>query len=231
MRVLLQKITAPGKSLGEIAIEVRQSVKQLAETVTRGGLPHLQTVAYYDETLGGPIFLAMKPTTSQTPEPNNSKATAVTFKTFNNRDSKGGDLKTLKEVDINACTAACRSDPQCKAFSYDKWNRWCFLKSRASTLLLEPSSVMAIRNDVPTPDNSTTNAEMQRFKNKIFPGDGYKSVVATSYEACLPICKDDLSCVTFTFLKREERCKLFKTPNEYFSDMNAESGVKRQTTP
>ena len=69
---------------------------------------------------------------------------------------------------------------------------------------------------------------MQRLKNKTFPGDGYKSVTVKTYDACQPICENDLLCVTFTFMKREERCKLFKTANEYFDDNNAESGIKRQ---
>lgn len=54
-RVLLPKLTAPGKSIIELAREVREDVEALALTVN-----HPQRPAYYDE-LSGPIFYFVPP--------------------------------------------------------------------------------------------------------------------------------------------------------------------------
>jgi uncharacterized protein len=54
-RVLLQKLTVPGKSIVELAREVREDVEALALTVN-----HSQRPAYYDE-LSGPVFHFVPP--------------------------------------------------------------------------------------------------------------------------------------------------------------------------
>jgi hypothetical protein len=223
MRVFLDKIATPGETLADIIGKVRQGVKDLAATaIDFDGTPHLQTVAYYDETSGGPIFLA---NASPLHQPSNE----ITYKTLNNRDINGGDYRTVARVDLNTCVTECRANVQCQAFSYDKWNRWCFLKTNLSDLLLDPRSVTGIRQGLSTPRTSSIQARIKPYRNKIFLGDGYKSVAARSYETCERSCQDDLSCVVFTFLKNENRCKFFRLAGEYFPDTKGDSGVKSQT--
>jgi hypothetical protein len=55
-RVLLPALAKPGLHLGDLAIEVREQVAQLADTIG-----HEQRPAYYDETIGGRIYLAGLP--------------------------------------------------------------------------------------------------------------------------------------------------------------------------
>lgn len=49
-------------------------------------------------------------------------------------DYFGFDLRTVQDVELDACTQSCLDDPQCKAFTYNTSARWCFLKSDHSTL-------------------------------------------------------------------------------------------------
>ncbi len=44
-------------------------------------------------------------------------------------DLFGQDYETRKDLDLNACKAACLADPRCRAFTYNTKARWCFLKS------------------------------------------------------------------------------------------------------
>lgn len=44
-------------------------------------------------------------------------------------DYFGGDYETLKEVDLDACRAACLDDNRCLAFTFNSIAGWCFLKT------------------------------------------------------------------------------------------------------
>ncbi|MBR0814542.1 caspase family protein [Bradyrhizobium diazoefficiens] len=59
-RIFIEQLKRPELHLGDLAVEVRERVAALAQTATDGGgqpAPHEQTPAYYDQTLGGRIFL------------------------------------------------------------------------------------------------------------------------------------------------------------------------------
>jgi TPR repeat protein len=60
-RVLIQQLASPGVDLGGLAIEVRERVAELAlKAKDEDGKPdpHEQTPAYYDQTIGGRVYLA-----------------------------------------------------------------------------------------------------------------------------------------------------------------------------
>ncbi|MFB6419728.1 MULTISPECIES: NADase-type glycan-binding domain-containing protein [Bradyrhizobium] len=59
-RIFIEQLKRPELHLGDLAVEVRERVAALAQTATDGGgqpAPHEQTPAYYDQTLGGRIYL------------------------------------------------------------------------------------------------------------------------------------------------------------------------------
>lgn len=49
--------------------------------------------------------------------------------TIEDADFFGGDYRTVQDVDIEACKAACLEDNLCRAFTYNVSANWCFLKS------------------------------------------------------------------------------------------------------
>ncbi|WP_041375997.1 alpha-2-macroglobulin family protein [Polymorphum gilvum] len=54
--------------------------------------------------------------------------------TIPDADYFGADYRTVKEVELATCEAACLADPMCRAFTYNTAARWCFLKSDAGQL-------------------------------------------------------------------------------------------------
>ena len=59
-RIFVEQLKRPELHLGDLAVEVRERVAALALMATDGGgqpAPHEQTPAYYDQTLGGRIYL------------------------------------------------------------------------------------------------------------------------------------------------------------------------------
>jgi hypothetical protein len=60
-RIFAEQLVRPDLHLGDLAVEVRERVAALALQATDGNgqpTPHEQTPAYYDQTLGGRIYLA-----------------------------------------------------------------------------------------------------------------------------------------------------------------------------
>lgn len=56
------------------------------------------------------------------------------IQTIPNADYFGFDYRTVKDVPLDACSAECLADSQCKAFTYNQSAGWCFLKNGYGTL-------------------------------------------------------------------------------------------------
>ncbi|QDG78242.1 alpha-2-macroglobulin [Labrenzia sp. PHM005] len=54
--------------------------------------------------------------------------------TIDDADFFGSDYRTVKDVDLEGCKAACIGDNQCRAFTFNTSAGWCFLKSGAGQL-------------------------------------------------------------------------------------------------
>ncbi|SEP98831.1 hypothetical protein SAMN05428969_1426 [Devosia sp. YR412] len=61
-----------------------------------------------------------------------SGATAADTKVtlLENTDLPGFDYSILRDVDLDACTAACTDDNICRAFTFNAQSNWCFLKGQ-----------------------------------------------------------------------------------------------------
>src|SRR4029077_2858656 len=128
---------------------------------------------------------------------------AARYRTYQNRDIEGGDIAApMKQVDLPVCISACQTNRQCRAFSYDKWNRYCFLKSQIGALSLDPRSVTGVAENAPPPAMATGPITMERYRGKGFPGAGYRTLGGT-FETCEAACRTDQACVAFTFDKSQ----------------------------
>jgi hypothetical protein len=79
-RIFAEELVKPGLHLGDLAVETRERVAALALRATdRAGnpAPHEQTPAYYDQTLGGRIYLAGNATSASKPAEAPKLAAAV----------------------------------------------------------------------------------------------------------------------------------------------------------
>ena len=118
-RVFVEQLVKPGLDLSNLAIEVRERVAQLALSAKddTGRLePHEQTPAYYDQTIGGRVYLAGLPkpgaiipgevpsdekvwsTVKDTNEPSQLRRFLEQFPTSPRRDEAMGRLTTLERA-------------------------------------------------------------------------------------------------------------------------------------
>jgi PAN domain len=153
------------------------------------------------------------------------------FNAYNNFDMRTGDLRTLKKVGLSACIASCESDIRCQAYSFDKWNEWCFLKSSVTKLVLEPSAITGIRKTIDPPSQSDSTIRIDRRAAKTLEGKVLKKDAAKSPELCEQSCGPDQKCLGFTFSKKTEACQLFGDITTLSLDRESVSGVKTQSPP
>jgi hypothetical protein len=163
-------------------------------------------------------------------DPGAPRAEEGAYRKYENRDLNGGDIATLKNVALaESCETSCKQNPQCRAYSFDKWNRYCFLKSQIGVLRLDPRSITGVREDVPSPAMASGGITMERYRKRGFPGSGYKFATVAQYEACEAACQGEEACVAYTFKKVERVCRLFATAGEYMPEVGSDSGAKVQS--
>ena len=152
------------------------------------------------------------------------------FVLHDNYDVVGGDLRRMERVDQDTCKDACMQEAECKGYSYDKWNRWCFLKNALPLLRLEPNTVSALRAGMQKPEHSSAPVRMHKYTNRAFPWRGQQANKAESFDECQSRCQAAESCIAATYFKATRQCRLMETAEEPVPDSKADSTVKRQET-
>jgi hypothetical protein len=149
------------------------------------------------------------------------------FTVYSSRDMEGGDYHKQRGISLDQCENLCKKDGRCQAYSYDAWNRYCFLKSSINPLRLEPRSVTSVAGGVAV-TNDEREPVIQRRPQKAFPNQPYLQANAQNYGDCSQRCLKDKRCEAFNFYQFTRRCNLIEKPKEYSDDRGAEVGIKVQ---
>ncbi|MCA1297253.1 alpha-2-macroglobulin family protein [Stappia indica] len=89
--------------------------------------------------------------------------------TIDNADYFGSDLRTLKDVDLDACKAACVAEKSCQALTYNTSAGWCFLKSSVGELHAFKGAIAGRIVMVKAMDEATVDA--RRADLSFLPGN------------------------------------------------------------
>lgn len=206
-------------------------------TVLLGGSPessgrHTARVSLLNcneqECYVGVVLARQGAPTVQSPPVTPETSPARAFKTIENFDLVGVDLRVMKDVQPQACAQACANNTQCMGYSADKWNRYCVLKSKIVNRRLDPRASSGFVDSGNEPLPVATPAQMLRLRGKAFPWAGQHASEISTFEECENRCSSSDSCVAFTFFKARQLCRLMETTGEYFSDAKADSGIKQQ---
>jgi hypothetical protein len=149
------------------------------------------------------------------------------FTAYGGRDMEGGDYHKQRGVSLDQCGNLCKRDSRCQAYSYDAWNRYCYLKSSFKPLRLEPRSITFVASGASV-SYDEREPIIQRRPQKAFPNAPYLQANAQSYGDCAQRCLKDKRCEAFNFYQSSRRCNLIEKPNEYSDDRGAEVGIKVQ---
>jgi hypothetical protein len=163
------------------------------------------------------------------------------FTTRRNRDIYGQDIALpggqvgISAVDINACAVKCDSTKSCVAFSFDRWNHWCYQKNNIVTVLVDAHLIIAVKKGfgIPNPTMSTAPSELRTRYNKRFVGEPIARTRASDFKTCKAACAHDTGCIAFNFLKdagKAKNCEMFKESEKgYRDDPSVDSGWKQDS--
>lgn len=153
------------------------------------------------------------------------------FRTYEGRDINGSDYARIRNTNFEVCVGRCKNDKQCVAYSFDKWNRDCYLKHALPTSLrIEPNSIVGVISTA-SPAVSRDRVVIEKFYNKSFYDRAYREIANTSYNGCIDTCNREDKCEVLTFSKAASTCKLISRPAEWWADSSSDSGIKRQAAP
>lgn len=157
------------------------------------------------------------------------------YKLRRNRDMVGndimfGDRPGIPGIDIAACAARCDENAQCKAFSFDRWHGWCFLKTAIVPSNMNPSATIGVKLPGEIPNrikDDQVDARMQRINGRLFFDRAAEPIrEADSYEACSNRCMASGNCVAFSWLTASKLCSLFNETEGHYVDPRGSSGYK-----
>ncbi|MBZ9994121.1 PAN domain-containing protein [Mesorhizobium sp. BH1-1-4] len=162
------------------------------------------------------------------------EAVAVTpppasFRRFLNRDLKSRAAETRQADTVEQCESMCRAaETWCRAFTYDAWNRKCFLKERQGQLLMNARATSGVISGDDMPPESSAAPYFEYFNGKAFSGNGFRVLSARARDECERDCSALDQCIAFGFTQSQRRCVLFEQPGEYSSSRGTDSGAIRQ---
>lgn len=181
-------------------------------------------------TLAALDQIAKSDTVTKSPNPNSTELPPKQqgkFTLYDHFDLLGGDLRRLERVELGKCRTTCEPDLACSAYSYDKLNRWCFLKSKPTALSLDPGSISAVRDDAPQPSKSTSEIRFDPRNAKALSGS-HQEAKSTSGKECEQKCLQDSQCLGYTFATKTLACSLFNEIANISANRFAISGLKTQ---
>ncbi len=145
----------------------------------------------------------------------------------------GGDLGSpLKDISQDRCQSVCADDQNCVAYTYDKRNAWCFLKSQITGLDANEKAISGVVASANAPSAPSVRGESQpersfrTYDDFAVPGGDYGSPLKNvDFGDCRNACAGDTSCVAFTFNRKHRWCFLKSSASGLKADGQATSGV------
>ena len=157
-------------------------------------------------------------------KPSDQKTAKTALKIFRNYDFSGNDIGTVDTLTADACAARCTAESSCKAFSYNRWAKKCFLKSSFSSARFEPRSVSGDLAGTYKPGEKPDT--VQNFRGRKFKDKPSRAIASSSFEDCLDACMKDSGCIAINFHKVKGQCQFFMGVNEYFPDSDYDAAMR-----
>jgi hypothetical protein len=142
------------------------------------------------------------------------------WKTYDNFDVATNDVKLLPSQTIVNCDAMCKEDSSCIAYTFNKQNRNCWLKTSIQSIFqINPDiAISAVKSVVVKNNLHSDSASLQIFENfDIDSNDQVRGIADSNEESCKATCLQEDSCAALTFNKTNKMCWLKKSVSNIFA--------------
>ncbi|MBY5807584.1 PAN domain-containing protein [Rhizobium ruizarguesonis] len=177
-----------------------------------------------------PINGYRTPAAQQEPTPEEPKQRQ--FALFSNHDVFGNDVDVFSSDTLAECQQACADNAQCSVFTFNAWNKKCFLKAGAGELRLDPRATTGVSSDLGPPSYRDSPIVMEYYHSYAMSGSRIgPRRVSNSRQQCENICWENDSCVAFSFDTGDRACSMYERADNRFPGQGIESGSKVQRRP
>jgi PAN domain len=159
-----------------------------------------------------------------------SAARNAAFATYDNRDMFGGDYDTARDVSQAQCENRCRSDRRCLAYTFNKWQGVCFLKSSLGVVRIEPQGITGVASSEPVKQDRRA-PQIQKSPSNQIGGYPYEILETRGYDSCAAACLADEKCLGANFTRTTRSCALMASLGKPKPAKAIDAGVKLQRSP
>src|SRR5262245_61496476 len=110
------------------------------------------------------------------------------------KDLRGGDLNSFPANSALACHNSCGGEPMCKAWTWKKSTRQCFLKNTVPNLVADKDCISG-PIDGDTAEKMTKEFDTDRL------GSDKKSFATADSSACAGACKRESACAAWSYVR------------------------------
>ncbi|MBY3150815.1 hypothetical protein HFO56_00030 [Rhizobium laguerreae] len=154
------------------------------------------------------------------------------FALFPNHDVFGNDLNVFASDTIAECQRSCADNAQCSVFTFNAWNKKCFLKAGTGELRLDPRATTGVSSELPPPSYRDSEVKMEYYHSYVMSGSRIgPRRVSNSRQQCADICWENDACVAFSFAAGDRACSIYDSADNRFPQQGIESGSKVQPRP
>ena len=156
------------------------------------------------------------------------------FAIRDNTDLNGRDGGHYVGLDLEQCAGQCaKSQPDCVAVIYNKWEGWCFLKTGLGPTNYDSRSVLAVMKPNKVPDAASIDTSPLEFSTIADHGISGKPLPPSTQKvhdvkSCRESCQAEPKCTAFTLDKPSRECTLLSDTRGYYFDPSKKSGYKFQ---
>ncbi|MBY3432995.1 hypothetical protein HFN89_02225 [Rhizobium laguerreae] len=154
------------------------------------------------------------------------------FALFPNHDVFGNDLNVFASDTLAECQQSCADNAQCSVFTFNAWNKKCFLKAGTGELRLDPRATTGVSSELPAPSYRDSQVKIEYYHSYVMSGSRIgQRRVSNSRQQCENICWENDACVAFSFDAGDRACSMYDSADNRFQRQGIESGAKVQPRP
>ncbi|HEX2224398.1 MAG TPA: PAN/Apple domain-containing protein, partial [Thermoanaerobaculia bacterium] len=136
------------------------------------------------------------------------------------QDRRGNDYDSFRVRDLNDCQRECRQSDRCRAYTFIRSSRECFLKDRVNSAQRNGDAVTGYKTDSPG-GRLTEEVGLDR------KGNDYSDFRVRDLEDCQRECRQDGRCQAYTYIRGSRQCYLKDRINSAQRNGDAVTGYKQ----
>lgn len=143
------------------------------------------------------------------------------------QDRRGDDYDSFRVRDLSDCQRECRQDDRCRAYTYIRSSRECFVKSRVNSAQRNGDAVTGYKTDG-FESGGGAGGRLTEEAGLDRKGNDYTSFRVRDLSDCQRECRQDDRCQAYTFISGNRECFLKDRINSAQRNGGAVTGYKQR---